>query len=132
MDPLQTKPAYLPSFNDLALGGILPYDVDAYLYGTRPTLRADLRKRFDYYAPQGYQTPQTPQTPVTPRKKTGKADKIFNIAGIAALGTTAAIVTGAILKKKLPTAKVTKAFQAVGDYLKAIPSRIGGLFKKTP
>ena len=114
--PLQ--PNHLPSFSYLARGGVLPYDIDTYIYGT-PCVNP-------------YPMQQPVVAPKAPALKPQSKDTFMDAAGKTALVGAAAVTTGAVLKKKLPDHAVTKALQKAGDFLKTIPSKIVALFKKAP
>ncbi len=134
MQPLQAKPSYLPTFNQLTTGGVLAYDVDAYIYDTPSTLKPPFYAPYNMpcrpNAPIAGVSPQVRNSPTAPRVQ--KTDKFLNTAGKAALGTTAAVTTGAVLKKKFPDSVLTKALQRAGDYLKTLPSKIAAFFKSAP
>ena len=137
MYSVQNQPSYLPTFDDLALNGILHYDPTAYIYGSQSNLKLPYRTPYDSFAPQGAApygapqgAPQGPYAPVSPQVKTKKTDNLLNKAGTVALAAAGAILTGAFLKKKFPTAKITGVFEQAGNYLKSLPSKVMGLFKK--
>lgn len=133
MYPLQAQTPYIPDCLDsLSLNGILPYDAKAYIYDTPSNLNLPFRTPYDNYTPQGVPPYGMPQEPLAPQTKTNKADNLLNKLGKAALVTAGAILTGAILKKKLPNSSVTKAIKQVGNFIGTIPAKIQKLFKSAP
>lgn len=133
MYPLQAQNPYIPnSLDSLSLNGILPYDANAYIYGTPSNLSLPFRTPYDNYMPQGAPPYGMPQVPSAPQGKMKKADNLLNKLGKMALIAAGAILGGAILKKKFPNAAVTKAFEQTGNFIKTIPAKVQGLFKKVP
>ncbi len=83
---------YIPdSLDMLALNGIVPYDVKAYIYDKPSALPLPNMPNDQF----GHQTPNNSKS----GKKGSKINKVFNTLGIAALLTAIGVAGTALVKK---------------------------------